>query len=71
MQQIHMNDNTLLVVFYGQTANSKKCKHKLNPPLWMAGEPVTEDGNSVDRTTAIKMDLQLICSSTIVYLEFV
>lgn len=44
--------------------------HKLNPPLRMAGEPVTQDGNSVDRTTAIEVDLQLICSSSIVYLGF-
>lgn len=44
-------------------------EHKLNAPLWMSREPVTENGDSVDRTTAIKMDLQLICSSTIVYLK--
>lgn len=35
----------------------------------MAREPVTQDSNPVDRTTAVKMDLQLICSSTIIYLE--
>lgn len=36
----------------------------------MAREPVTQNGNSVDRTTAIEMDLQLIGSSSIVYLGF-
>lgn len=64
VQQIPLNDNK-------QAAKSKNCKHKLNLPLWMAREPVTQDGDSVDRTTAVKMDLQLICSSTIVYLECV
>lgn len=44
---------------------------KLNPPLGMAGEPVTQDGNSVHRTTAVEMDLQLICSSSIVHLGYV
>lgn len=46
------------------------CMHKLNPPLRMAGEPVTQNGYSVDRTTAIEMDLQFIGSSSIVYLGF-
>jgi hypothetical protein len=34
----------------------------------MAREFVTKDGYSVDRTTAIEMDLQLICSGTILHL---
>lgn len=37
----------------------------------MAREPVTQDGYSVDRTTAIEVDLQLICSGSIVYLRFI
>lgn len=37
----------------------------------MAGEPVTQDGNSVDGTTAVEVDLQLICGGAIVYLGFV
>lgn len=45
--------------------------HKLNPPLGMAGEPVTQDGNSVDGTTAVEMDLQFICGSSVVYLGFI
>lgn len=36
----------------------------------MAGESVTQDGNSVDGAAAIEMDLQLVCSSSIVYLGF-
>lgn len=42
----------------------------LNPPLGMTGEPVTQNGDSVNGTAAVKMDLQLICSSAIVYLGF-
>lgn len=62
----------LRVVFYSQTVSgSINYMHRLNPPLGMPGEPVTQDGNSVDRTTAVEMDLQLICSSSIVYLGFV
>ena len=37
----------------------------------MAGEPVTQDGNTVDGTTAIEVNLQLVCGSSIVYLGFV
>lgn len=46
------------------------CMHVLNPPLRMAGEPVTQNGYPVDRSTAVEMDLQLISSSAIVYLGF-
>lgn len=42
----------------------------LNSPFGMAGEPVAEDGDSVDGTTAVEMDLQLICSGSIIYLGF-
>lgn len=45
--------------------------HKMNPPLGMAGESVTQYGNPVDWPTAVEMDLQLICSSSIVYLGVV
>lgn len=46
------------------------CMHGLHPPLGVTGEPVTQDGYSVDWSTAVEMDLQLICSSSIVYLGF-
>lgn len=38
-------------------------------PLRMSREPVTQDSDSVDRTTPVEMDLQLICSSSVVYLR--
>lgn len=36
----------------------------------MPGEPVTQNGDSVDRAAAIEMDLQFVCSSAVVYLGF-
>lgn len=50
-----------IVVLYGHTMSDRKkksrnCKHELDPPFGMAGEPVTQDGNSVDRTAAVKVD---------------
>lgn len=45
--------------------------HKLNPPLRMPREAVTQDGYSVDRPAAVEMDLQLVCRRSVVYLGFV
>lgn len=58
-----------IVVF--QLVVKNNCMLKLNSPFGMAGEPVAQDGHSVDGTTAIEMDLQFICCSSIIYLWFV
>lgn len=36
----------------------------------MPGEPVAQNGDSVDGAAAIEMDLQFVCSRTVVYLGF-
>lgn len=40
-------------------------------PFRMTREPVTQNRYSVDRTATIKMDLQLVCSGSIVHLGYV
>lgn len=36
----------------------------------MPGEPVAQNGDSVDGSAAVEMDLQFVCSSAVVYLGF-
>lgn len=36
----------------------------------MPGEPIAQDGDSVDGPAAVEMDLQFVCSGAVVYLGF-